>query len=72
LRWRLHPIETGSLLHLTLSYQLNGAASLRQRHWHERLQAHCLRMLQFVATDLERVTPETEIEVYGARSQEKT
>jgi hypothetical protein len=53
LRWRLHPIETGSLLHLILCYQLNGAASLRQRHWHDRLRAHCTRMLEFVATDLE-------------------
>jgi hypothetical protein len=54
LRFRVHPIETGSLLHLALNYQLNGAAALRQRHWHARLHAHCLRMLGLVAVDLEQ------------------
>jgi hypothetical protein len=54
LRWRLHPLDDGSLLHLALSYQLNGAAALRGRHWDVHLHAHCLRMLKFVAADLER------------------
>ena len=31
LRWRIHSLDTGSLLHLVLSYQLNGAAALRAR-----------------------------------------
>lgn len=52
LRWRLHPLESGSLLRLVLRYQLNGAATLRQRHWHGRLHAHCERMLGFVAAEL--------------------
>jgi hypothetical protein len=53
LRWRIHPIESGSLLRLSLRYQLNGAATLRQKHWSSRLHAHCARMLGFVAADLE-------------------
>jgi hypothetical protein len=60
LRWRLHPIETGSLLHLTLSFQLNSAASLRQRHWQTRLHAHCVRTLQFVRVELDRAAREHE------------
>lgn len=58
MRWRLHPIESGSLLHLTLTYQLNNAASLRQRHWQARLHGHCVRMLGFVAAELGRLSRE--------------
>ena len=54
LRWRIHSLDTGSLLHLVLSYQLNGAAALRARHWHGRLHEHCARMLKFVAAELAR------------------
>ena len=54
LRWRIHPLDEGSLLHLVLGYQLNGAAALRQRHWNDRLHAHCLRMLKFVGAELAR------------------
>jgi hypothetical protein len=53
LRWRLHPLESGSLLRLVLRYQLNGAATLRQRHWDGRLHAHCERVLSFVAAELQ-------------------
>jgi hypothetical protein len=52
LRWRIHPVDSASLLRLSLRYQLNGAATLRQRHWNARLHAHCERMLAFVAADL--------------------
>jgi hypothetical protein len=54
LRFRVHSLAAESLLHLALSYQLNGAASMRSRHWHRRLQEHCARMLQFVAKELVR------------------
>jgi hypothetical protein len=54
LRWRLHSLCDESLLHLALSYQLNGAAALRSRHWDGRLHEHCTRMLRFVAAELER------------------
>jgi hypothetical protein len=53
LRWRVHSARDESLLHLVLSYQLNGAATLRGRHWDERLREHCERMLRFVAVELE-------------------
>jgi hypothetical protein len=54
LRFRVHSLATESLLHLVLSYQLNGAASIRSRHWHGRLHEHCERMLRFVSTELAR------------------
>lgn len=48
LRWRVEPRESGSLLRLDLNHELNAAASLRRRHWHGRLEAHCGRMFEFV------------------------
>ena len=53
-RWRLEPIEAGSLLRLEVIYELNGAATLRRRHWASRIAAHCGRMLRGVSTQLER------------------
>lgn len=52
LRWRVEPLESGSLLRLELNYELNAAASLRRWHWHGRLDAHCGRMFGFVRTRL--------------------
>ena len=48
LRWRLEPTAEGCLLRLRVRYQLNGAASLRRRHWNGQIHAHCKRMLGFV------------------------
>ena len=45
LKWRLEPLETTSCVLLEASYTLNGAASLRRRHWDERIHGHCARML---------------------------
>jgi len=45
LKWRLEPLETSSCVLLEAHYTLNGAASLRRRHWHERIDGHCKRML---------------------------
>jgi hypothetical protein len=45
LHWRLEPIENGSCVLLDARYLLNGAATLRRRHWHERINGHCTRML---------------------------
>ena len=53
LHWRLEPLETGSLLLLDARFSLNGAASLRRRHWSARIQAHCARMLGAVQTRLD-------------------
>jgi hypothetical protein len=33
---------------LDARYSLNGAASLRRRHWHERIHGHCARMVAAV------------------------
>ena len=40
LKWRLEPLETSSCVLLEANYTLNGAASLRRRHWDERIHAH--------------------------------
>jgi hypothetical protein len=45
LHWRLEPVEQGSCVLLDARYLLNGAATLRRRHWQERINGHCLRML---------------------------
>ena len=45
LHWRLEPLESGAHVLLDVRYTLNGAATLRRRHWHERIHAHCARML---------------------------
>ena len=48
LHWRLEPLESGSCVLLDARYSLNGAASLRRRHWHERIHGHCARMVAAV------------------------
>jgi hypothetical protein len=45
LHWRLEPVDDGSCVLLDARYLLNGAATLRRRHWQERISAHCARML---------------------------
>lgn len=53
LRWRLEPLEDGSHLRLDASFDLNGAASLRRRHWNAQIGAHCRRMLDALAAWLQ-------------------
>jgi hypothetical protein len=45
LRWRLEPLDAGSFLRLDASFDLNGAATLRRRHWSSRIAGHCGRMI---------------------------
>jgi hypothetical protein len=45
LHWRLEPIEDGSCVFLDARFLLNGAATLRRRHWQARISGHCTRML---------------------------
>lgn len=59
LRWRLEPGETDCLLRLEARYDLNGAATLRHRHWRRQIGEHCTRMLAFVARELERAARES-------------
>lgn len=54
LRWRVEPRGSGSVLRLDLNYELNAAATLRRRHWHGQLDAHCGRMFGFVRSSLGR------------------
>jgi hypothetical protein len=54
LRWRLEPGDADSLLRLEARYDLNGAATLRHRHWRRQIAAHCERMLGFVTREVER------------------
>lgn len=61
LHWRLEPVETGSCVLLDARYSLNGAASLRGRHWHERIHGHCQRML----AAMERLAAEAESAAVG-------
>ncbi|MBN1237935.1 MAG: hypothetical protein JXB36_05510 [Gammaproteobacteria bacterium] len=53
LRWRLEPLETGSFLRLDASFDLNGAAALRRRHWNGRIRAHCGRMIAALVARLD-------------------
>lgn len=52
LNWRLEPLESGALVRLDARFSLNGAASLRRRHWSERIHGHCARMLAAVGARL--------------------
>jgi hypothetical protein len=44
LHWRLEPTDGGACVVLDARYTLNGAATLRRRHWSERIHGHCARM----------------------------
>lgn len=58
LHWRLEPLESRSFVLLDARYTLNGAASLRRRHWSERIDAHCRRMLGSVQGRLDAAPPD--------------
>ena len=45
LHWRIEPTESGACVLLDARYSLNGAATLRRKHWYERIHGHCARML---------------------------
>jgi hypothetical protein len=50
LHWRLEPTEAGACVLLDARYSLNGAAALRRRHWNDRIDGHCARMLGALAS----------------------
>src|SRR5690606_20974403 len=56
LRWRLEPLEEGSLARLDARYTLNGAATLRARHWRARIEQHCERLLAEMRTHEARLS----------------
>jgi len=45
LRWRLEPLDTGTLVLLDARYELNGPAYLNRRRWREQIHSHCGRLL---------------------------
>ena len=58
LGWRLEPLDTGSFLRLHASFDLNGAAALRRRHWNGQISAHCGRMIAALVARLEELGSE--------------
>lgn len=58
LHWRLEPTDLGACVLLDARYSLNGAATLRRRHWDERIRGHCSRMLDALNSSV-RETKET-------------
>jgi hypothetical protein len=58
LHWRLEPLDSGSHLLLDARYTLNGAATLRRKHWGERIHGHCARMHEAIAKLLARASCE--------------
>lgn len=52
LHWRLEPLDGGVYLMLDVRYVLNGAATLRRRHWGDRIHGHCARMVAGVGQRL--------------------
>ena len=52
LRWRLEPLETGSLVLLDANYELNGPAYLNRRHWRSEIHTHCGKLLKALAARL--------------------
>jgi len=67
LRWRVEPLETGSLVLLDASYELNGPAYLNRRHWRSEIHAHCGKLLKALAARL-RDSPQPG---YGGDSGQK-
>jgi hypothetical protein len=60
LRCRVEPVEPVSLLRLDASFDLEGAASLRRRHWSARIDAYCRRLLATLEAALASLDPAAE------------
>lgn len=54
LHWRLEPTEQGACVLLDARYSLNGAATLRRKHWDERIRGHCGRMLDALKSSMQQ------------------
>ena len=67
LRWRLEPLETGSLVLLDASYELNGPAYFNRRHWRGEIHSHCGKLLKALAARL-KDSPQP---AYGVDSGQK-
>ncbi len=67
LRWRLEPLDTGSLVLLDANYELNGPAYLNRRHWRREIHTHCGKLLKALAARL----TDGPHRVYGVDSGQK-
>ena len=67
LRWRLEPLDTGSLVLLDARFELNGPAYLNRRHWRTEIHAHCGKLLKALAARL----TDGPYRSYGADSGQK-
>lgn len=52
LRWRLEPLDAGSLVLLDAIYRLNGPAYLNRRHWRNEIHSHCGKLLKALSARL--------------------
>ena len=71
LKWRLEPLETSSCVLLEAKYTLNGAASLRRRHWDEQIHGHCTRMLGALRPQIAAAQRAAQCSAAGARPQHR-
>ena len=53
LRWRVEPIEAGTLLRCDLKAALNGAAVMKRRRWEQELHNECEHLLRSVSQYLQ-------------------
>ncbi|MEE9129713.1 MAG: hypothetical protein V3T84_06810 [Phycisphaerales bacterium] len=67
LRWRLEPLDTGSLVLLDANYELNGPAYLNRRHWRSEIHTHCGKLQTALAARL----TDRPVRVYGVDSGQK-
>ncbi len=52
LRWRLEPLDSGSLVLLDARYELNGPAYLSRRHWRSEIDGDCGKLLRALSARL--------------------
>ncbi len=67
LRWRLEPLDTGSLVLLDANYELNGPAYLNRHHWRSEIHTHCGKLQTALAARL----TDRPVRVYGVDSGQK-
>lgn len=67
LRWRLEPLDTGSLVLLDANYELNGPAYFNRRHWRSEIHTHCGKLQTALAARL----TDRPVRVYGVDSGQK-
>lgn len=68
LHWRLEPLESGAHVRLDVRYSLNGAATLRRRHWYDRIHGHCARMVSGIGKRLAEMESRSGPRAVEARS----